>query len=416
MAEYKKIIPRLVISDGKAVLVGGRVYGNVPDLCRIYSDSGADEIFIWEEPSDEEGHERTISLIKRIVHSVDIPIAVGGILRVMDDVKKYLYAGAKTIVFSDDDPTQLIKEAVERFGKEKVAIKARDISDGFDYAACGISRVFYPKDCQSKEDIDNIKAFPLPLVLEWQEQLVDIPTVSGMMLSVPQEEADRLMEKKLAWKSRGILVNLCEPSLTWDELKKNGDGLVPVVTQDYETDEVLMVAYMNREAYEATARTGKMIYFSRSRQELWEKGVTSGHYQYVKELRVDCDNDTLLAKVAQTGAACHTGNHSCFYRQILKKSYDERNPMKVLEQIYNVIKDRKVNPREGSYTNYLFDKGIDKILKKVGEEATETVIAAKNPNNEELIYEISDLMYHLMVLMAEKELSWLDIMDELSNR
>ena len=385
MAEYKKIIPRLVISDGKAVLVGGRVYGNVPDLCRIYSDSGADEIFIWEEPSDEEGHERTISLIKRIVHSVDIPIAVGGILRVMDDVKKYLYAGAKTIVFSDDDPTQLIKEAVERFGKEKVAIKARDISDGFDYAACGISRVFYP-------------------------------TVSGMMLSVPQEEADRLMEKKLAWKSRGILVNLCEPSLTWDELKKNGDGLVPVVTQDYETDEVLMVAYMNREAYEATARTGKMIYFSRSRQELWEKGVTSGHYQYVKELRVDCDNDTLLAKVAQTGAACHTGNHSCFYRQILKKSYDERNPMKVLEQIYNVIKDRKVNPREGSYTNYLFDKGIDKILKKVGEEATETVIAAKNPNNEELIYEISDLMYHLMVLMAEKELSWLDIMDELSNR
>ena len=136
----------------------------------------------------------------------------------------------------------------------------------------------------------------------------------------------------------------------------------------------------------------------------------------MKELRVDCDNDTLLAKVAQTGAACHTGNHSCFYRQILKKSYDERNPMKVLEQIYNVIKDRKVNPREGSYTNYLFDKGIDKILKKVGEEATETVIAAKNPNNEELIYEISDLMYHLMVLMAEKELSWLDIMDELSNR
>lgn len=177
-----------------------------------------------------------------------------------------------------------------------------------------------------------------------------------------------------------------------------------------------MVAYMNQEAYETTIRTGRMTYWSRSRQELWVKGLTSGHFQYVKELCIDCDNDTLLAKVAQVGAACHTGNRSCFYRSILKKEYDETNPLKVFEDVFAVIEDRKLHPKEGSYTNYLFEKGIDKILKKVGEEATEIVIAAKNPDPEEIKYEISDFLYHVMVLMAEKGVTWEDITKELAQR
>ena len=131
---------------------------------------------------------------------------------------------------------------------------------------------------------------------------------------------------------------------------------------------------------------------------------------------MDCDNDTLLAKVHQIGAACHTGNRSCFYRTLLKKEYDETNPLKVFEDVYGVIEDRKVHPKEGSYTNYLFDKGIDKILKKVGEEATEIIIAAKNPDAEELRYEIADFLYHMMVLMAECGLDWNDITKELVNR
>ena len=192
--------------------------------------------------------------------------------------------------------------------------------------------------------------------------------------------------------------------------------MVPVVVQDYKTQEVLMVAYMNQEAFEATVRSGRMTYFSRSRQELWVKGLTSGHFQYVKELQVDCDNDTLLAKVHQIGAACHTGNRSCFYRTILKKEYDETNPLKVFEDVYGVIEDRKIHPKEGSYTNYLFDKGIDKILKKVGEEATEIIIAAKNPDPEEIKYEISDFLYHVMVLMAERGVTWEDITKELARR
>lgn len=146
------------------------------------------------------------------------------------------------------------------------------------------------------------------------------------------------------------------------------------------------------------------------------KGETSGHYQYVKALYLDCDNDTILAKVAQVGAACHTGSYSCFFQEILDKHADGINPHEVLDTIYQVIKDRKIHPKEGSYTNYLFDKGMDKILKKCGEEATEIIIAAKNPNPEEIKYEISDFLYHVMVLMVEKKVTWEDIMRELANR
>ena len=159
-----------------------------------------------------------------------------------------------------------------------------------------------------------------------------------------------------------------------------------------------------------------MTYWSRSRNELWTKGMTSGHFQYVKSLSIDCDNDTILARVSQIGAACHTGNRTCFYRDLVERENETKNPLRVLEDVYNVILDRKVHPKEGSYTNYLFDKGIDKILKKVGEEATELVIAAKNPDPEEIKYEMSDLLYHAMVLMAEKGVTWEDITKELANR
>ena len=146
------------------------------------------------------------------------------------------------------------------------------------------------------------------------------------------------------------------------------------------------------------------------------KGETSGHIQYVKELTADCDFDTILAKVSQVGVACHTGNPSCFFNEIVKKEYIEKNPLKVFETVYNIIEDRKNNPKEGSYTNYLFDKGIDKILKKGGEECTEIVIAAKNPDPEEIKYEISDFLYHVMVLMVEKGVTWEEITQELAQR
>lgn len=192
-------------------------------------------------------------------------------------------------------------------------------------------------------------------------------------------------------------------------------GLVPVIAQDAKTGAVLMLAYMNREALKETLETGKMCYYSRSRQCLWRKGETSGHVQELVSLSYDCDGDALLARVLQTGPACHTGSYSCFFNT-LKKGGEEQATSGILEELYAVIKDRQLNPKEGSYTNYLFTKGIDKILKKVGEESAEVIIAAKNPDKGELRYEAADLLYHLLVLLCERDMVPQEIFQELAGR
>ncbi len=208
--------------------------------------------------------------------------------------------------------------------------------------------------------------------------------------------------------------------IPFSEFKLNSDGLIPCIAQDYESGEVLMMAYMNEESYNKTLETGLMTYWSRSRQKLWTKGEESGHFQKMISLTIDCDKDTILAKVDQTGPACHTGNPTCFFTPLAIKDNSgdakSKDIYHVLKEVYDVIADRKVNPREGSYTNYLFDNGIDKILKKVGEECTEIVIAAKNPDSGEIKYEMADFLYHAMVLMVEKGVTWEEIAEELANR
>ena len=197
-----------------------------------------------------------------------------------------------------------------------------------------------------------------------------------------------------------------------DNVKFNSDGLVPCIAQDWLTREVLMMAWMNEESLKLTLETGYCTYYSRSRQKLWKKGEESGHVQKLVSLSYDCDGDTLLALVEQTGAACHTGNRSCFYRP---EPLEIQKAM-ILNHDLDVIKDRKVNPVEDSYTNYLFEKGIDKICKKVGEESAEIIIAAKNGEPKALAGEISDFLYHLMVLMADTGVEWEDVFDELIDR
>lgn len=244
-------------------------------------------------------------------------------------------------------------------------------------------------------------------------------TMAGGMIFAGKADGGKkmdVMELKQLLKKEKLPVNTFESAISFEEFKLNSEGMIPVITQDYKTNEVLMLAYMTKEAFEKTVASGKMTYYSRSRQELWTKGDTSGHYQYVKSLTADCDKDTILAKVAQIGAACHTGNRTCFFQDLIRKEYDGRNPLAVFEDVFATILDRKEHPKEGSYTNYLFEKGVDKILKKVGEEATEIVIAAKNPDSDELKYEICDFLYHMMVLMADRDVSWKEITDELAQR
>ena len=187
--------------------------------------------------------------------------------------------------------------------------------------------------------------------------------------------------------------------------------LIPAIIQDYRTNEVLMLAYVNEEAYKKMLETNQTYFYSRSRDELWHKGQTSGHFQNIKGMYLDCDLDTLLIYVEQIRAACHTGAYSCFFNEI--KPFNNINIFKSLETLIN---DRKINPIEKSYTNYLLDQGVDKICKKVGEEASETIIAAKNNDKEELIGEIGDLFYHVFVLMNNQGISLEDIENKLKER
>lgn len=198
-----------------------------------------------------------------------------------------------------------------------------------------------------------------------------------------------------------------------EKLKFDDKGLIPAIVQDYYSKEVLTVAYMNREALEITVKEGATCFYSRSRQQLWRKGETSGNTQQVVTITSDCDRDALVIEVIKNGPACHTGAESCFFN--LEYVGEGKTPFSY-KALYDMIKGRKTDPKEGSYTTYLFDKGMDKILKKVGEECTEVIIAGAKNDKDEAIYEIADLAYHVMVMMAEQEITPDDIAAELSKR
>ena len=201
--------------------------------------------------------------------------------------------------------------------------------------------------------------------------------------------------------------------LNIDELKFDEKGLIPAVVVDAENGKVLMMAYMNKESLKVSMEKGLTCFWSRSRQELWLKGETSGNYQHIVSITADCDRDTLLVKVEKDGPACHTGNETCFNDVIWES--DELHEF-TYEGLMELIAGRKTEKKEGSYTTYLFEKGLDKILKKVGEETTEVIIAAKDKDKKNTIYEIADLTYHVMVLMIEAGISLDDIHKELASR
>ncbi|MEO1772753.1 bifunctional phosphoribosyl-AMP cyclohydrolase/phosphoribosyl-ATP diphosphatase HisIE [Candidatus Enterococcus ferrettii] len=197
------------------------------------------------------------------------------------------------------------------------------------------------------------------------------------------------------------------------ELKFDEQGLIPVIVQDAQTNQVLTLAYMNQESLTLTLKDRLMTFYSRSRQELWRKGETSGNYQHLVSLTADCDQDALVAKVTKDGPACHTGSESCFTEQLFGEQEQEKVQ---LTDLYQLIKERKTSPKEGSYTSYLFDKGLEKILKKIGEESTEVVIGAMKADRQETVFEAADLTYHMLVLLVEMGITVEEVQQELAKR
>ncbi len=400
----KKFVACIYLKDGKAArgLADHTVVSNDPvELSLTYAAGGVDAILIFDQSDNDARHDEAIGIIREICASAGVPVYGAGHVNRLEDVKKLIYAGcAKAALnFSKESNIEMLKEAAERFGKDRIAACYRAVDDIRTHKDVIVNYVDELILIDEKDVREALKIEEVPSILTLPEISLDkilefgqLASVSGISGNAINDNIDQIADLKKLCRENGITVSQHHARFSWADFRKDPQGLLPVVVQEASTGDVLMVAYMNEEAYNNTVSTGRMTYWSRSRSQLWIKGETSGHFQYVRSLMADCDMDTLLAKVDQVGASCHTGHH------------------------YRTILERRDHPKEGSYTNYLFDKGIDKMLKKLGEECTEIVIAAKNTDPTETVYEISDLMYHLMVVMAEKNITWKDVTQELVRR
>lgn len=356
-------------------------FGDFIEEIESVNREGYDFLYVTNESFSDEDKENFFHNMIEIAALCEKDVYAEFPLTHFEDMKKLYYANVKKIVASSKTTLtdEVINDGMTRFGKDLI-VKESD----------------FMKIVSSNANVEN--AGSDSFVIFDTDEKIDVYSV------------------KEALNQKGFETKSLKCEIPWSELKKNSDGLVPVIVVDYKSDKILMMAYMNEEAYVNTFKTGLMNYYSRSRNSQWIKGETSGHFQYVKYIKADCDKDTLLAGVSQIGVACHTGSDTCFFNDVLKSTSAEKNPSKILTDLYKVVEDRKVNPKEGSYTNYLFDKGLDKILKKVGEEACEIVIASKNEEPKEIKYEIADFLYHLSVLMVEKGVTWEEVADELAKR
>lgn len=314
-----------------------------------YSDSDMDAILIFNLSNEEEDYQDTLSLMQEICDKVNVPVYGGGGIKSVEDCGNYLALGCQKIILNlgKIEGYDLLPSVSSTFGKSRIAatIASEDsISMNREKLEELVDELILIdehalKNCLGASTLPCIVFLP-EISLDKMLSIMENATVSGISGNIVNENAKNIGALKSICKDRGICVYIFEPPMPFSEFKLLSDGLMPVVVQDYLTDQVLMVAYMNEEAYLTTLRTGKMTYYSRSRKELWMKGLTSGHFQYVKQLSIDCDNDTLLAKVKQIGAACHTGNYSCFYRDLIPADasllVNPENPLKDLYEQTNL--------------------------------------------------------------------------------
>lgn len=425
--EQKNIVATVYLKNGKAVKSKTELSEtfDVFELCQHYNDCGIDKIIIFDLSTDDEEHEINIHTIENINRNIELKVCAGGNINRIEDIRKLLYAGCMQVILNASKPSSLTlaQEASSRFGKDRILLSVHNVDFIFKQQQA-IEDTFHEllvlntdildalENLSSVQYVVNLQEFDFDQVVE----LLKRETIRGIAGPVLNDPDFDIMKLKADLSDAGIKMVNFTSKLKWSDLKLNSDGMVPVIVQDYQSDEVLMLAYMNEEAFNTTIRSGRMTYYSRSRQELWVKGLTSGHLQYVKSLTTDCDFDTILAKVAQVGAACHTGSRSCFFNEIIKKEYVEKNPLRVLESVYNDILERKSNPIEGSFTNLLLNKGKDEILKMMSKECTEIIIASKNGITEHVRFEISDFLYYCMIFMVEEGVTWDEIAKELAQR
>lgn len=454
----KRIIPCLDITNGR--VVKGKQFKDLKDideplpLAKLYDQSGADELIMYDITATTEGTDLFVETIESIAKEISIPLTVGGGIQSIKDISRVLQAGANKVSLNSAaiaNPA-LINEAAATFGSSSIVIgiDAKQVAphkwnafthggtknsnkDVLDWAREVVERGAGELVINSMDNDGMKEGFNIPLLVALQEA-VSVPIIASGGAGSVQDFLDVFMNTKvigalaasvfhygevdiptLNKQLSNIEESVVTPLQNLDMLHITFDeqGLIPAVVQHAETGDVLMLAYMNEESLKKSIQTKQTWFYSRSRDELWHKGATSGNTQVITKMELDCDGDTILVTVLPNGPSCHTGNNTCFSTPILSGPPSSRT---VLYQLAQKIATRKKNPVEGAYTTYLFNEGIDKILKKIGEEASEVIIGAKNNDKAEVIWETSDLVYHMLVLMEELGVSIGQIQHELLQR
>lgn len=444
MQKVHDLVPCIYLLGDRAVTGFGQKNlfgdGDPEELAYDYSVKGADRLLVFDFSGTMGEHDRAMAAMRNICRASQVPVIGAGNIRSMEDIEQLIYNGCDCVALNcqDEQEIGLLSEAMQAYGRRRIMGCVSDFSEYSPYAEeiahCASGLLVLD---------DEIRPFAgkteLPILLHSNSIGADgieaifrgglVTGISGEYVSTlgfpedyingfsrnsagditfgikrPDGLTTELDDLKMELMRRGIRMDVLESAVPWSEFKKDDRGLVTCVVQDYRNDEVLMVAWMNEESYRKTLETGKMTYWSRSRQELWTKGLTSGHISYVRSLDIDCDKDTILAKVSQIGAACHTGHRSCFFTPLARKTDIEGNPYRVFEKTMSAIAQNGQKP------------STDTLIRELGAEHTDMVLASKNKDASVLKREIADYMISLMKIMDKRDITWEDITDEISRR
>lgn len=425
--ERKRLMATIYLKNGVALKNKDcqEPLGQAEEIARIYNDSGIDKILLWDLSETKEEHNNSLKVIREINRVLEVSSYAYGWTSTIRDIREYLFSGCRRVILCSSDPElpDMIEECQKRYRKDRLSLALDDVDILFKKRT-EIEEYYhdvYVFKPEILESVVNMTQLPFYSVIDSMDvkdyvEILEQPTCLGIGGPLLNDRHTDIMTLKHSLFSKGVPVILNDSTMEWSEFKLDADGLIAVVAQDYATKEVLNYGYMNEEAFHLTMEKGKMHYYDKLTGTVSMHGSKTEQFQYLKSLSVDCHKQAILAKVSQIGVACHTGNYSCFYTDIMKRDYTEKNTVKVLENIYNVIENRKKYPREGSFTNFLFDKGINEIARKIQSESTELILSAKDQDAEALRTELSDLIYFMMVLMSANNITWDDVINEMAQR
>ena len=425
--DRKNLFATLYLKNGEAVTNQDdlQIIGSAEEIVKLYNDSGIDKIILFDLSLDREEHLENLHKIKELLRVIEVPVYGAGNIHQIEDIRNLLFAGCQKVILdsAQSDFNTILEESFKRFGKEKLAAGLKKVDALFkqrENLETKFDELFIFNETII-DAVDNLTTMPFTPIISGAERddyvkYLSLPNINGIGGPLTNSTQTDVMHLKNQLSESGIKVRRLDTSISWKDFHLDADGLMPVITQDYISSEVINFGYMNEYAFEHTIKHGKMTYYNKENGDIYMRGHENDHYQYIKSFTLDCHRKTLLAKISQIGNSCHSGKYSCFFEEIMRKDYLEKNTFKIFENLYQEMQQQRLEPVGNSYISHLVSKDTDEVLRKCGEMCLDLLIASKNEDSEAMRSDITDFMYHLMVLMTEHDIKWQDITNEFIQR